>query len=188
MRVPLIEIDLRMPLQGIRFDRVLFLDIDGVLHPDGPGDYDDFACLPLFCEALQAADPDGRLPIVVSSAWRHTQRLDAIKGNFPQRVRAQIVGVTPSLADVDAIAKHSSPPDPPGAVSARYQRQNEITAWIHRNAPKARWLAVDDRASGFADTCPDLFLVPGFTEGGGGPGITAAVAIDLQKRLQWFLQ
>jgi hypothetical protein len=53
MSVPLIELDLRMPMVGLNFTRVLFLDIDGVLHPDGPGDYADFSCLPSFCEVLR---------------------------------------------------------------------------------------------------------------------------------------
>jgi len=148
----------------------------------------DFSSAPLSCEALQAADPDGRLPIIVSSAWRHTQWLDAIKANLPERVRAQIVGVTPNLAEVDRATISPTPTGTPGTAGARPRRQDEINAWIQCNAPAARWLAVDDRASGFADACPDLFLVPGFTERGGGPGITAAVAIDLRKRLQWFLQ
>ncbi len=33
MHVPPIELDLPLPLDRLRFDRVLFLDIDGVLHP-----------------------------------------------------------------------------------------------------------------------------------------------------------
>jgi len=74
---------------------VLFLDIDGVLHPDGPGEYQDFSCLAAFSDALRSADPKGRVPIVISSAWRHTQRLSAIKSNFPQDISQQIVGVTP---------------------------------------------------------------------------------------------
>jgi len=75
MSVPLIEFDLRMPMDGLNFTRILFLDIDGVLHPDGPGDYADFSCIPSFCEVLRAVDPGGAVPIVVISAWRHTRRI-----------------------------------------------------------------------------------------------------------------
>ena len=188
MQVPLIELDLRLPLDRLRFDRVLFLDIDGVLHPDGAGSHADFCCLPLFVEALQDADPRGELPIVVSSAWRHTQRLDVIRGHFPAAIRPQIVGVTPFLADAHADSIGSSSAGVAGAVADRYPRQAEIALWIWRNAPIARWLAVDDRASGFVDRCPDLFLVPGPTGEGGGPGITAVVAAALRQRLQQFLQ
>ena len=188
MQVPLIELDLRLPLDRLRFDRVLFLDIDGVLHPDGAGSHADFCCLPLFAEALQAADPRGELPIVVSSAWRHTQRLDVIKGHFPAAIRQQIVGVTPFIADAHAASIGSSIAGVAGTVAGRHPRQAEITLWIRRNAPKAQWLAVDDRAGGFADRCPDVFLVPGPTGEGGGPGITETVAAALRERLRQFLQ
>jgi len=186
MAIPLIEIDLRMPMLGLGLDRVLFLDIDGVLHPDGPGDYEDFSCLPVFCEALRAADPQQRLPIVVSSAWRHTQRLDDIKGHFPQDIRDRIIGVTPYLSGTEA-ASPGTPLRAVRAVASRYTRHNEILAWITRNSAHAQWLAVDDRASGFEDACPQLFLVPGTTREGDGPGITAEVGLRLRTRLESLL-
>ena len=172
-----------MPMLGLALDRVLFLDIDGVLHPDGPGDYDDFSCLPVFCEALRTADPQGRLPIVVSSAWRHTQRLDDIKGHFPKDVRERIIGVTPYLSGTETASPGSQLP-----VPSRYTRHNEILAWINRNSAHAQWLAVDDRASGFEDPCPQLFLVPGTNREGGGPGITAEVGLRLQARLESLME
>jgi hypothetical protein len=186
MSVPLIELDLRMPMVGLNFKRVLFLDIDGVLHPDGPGDYDDFSCLPSFCAVLRAADPAGAVPIVVTSAWRHTQRLDDIKINFPSDLRLQIVGVTPDWSQASTAwmacgASHDVVP------YSRHRRQGEIVAWISRNAPGSAWLAVDDRAMGFVEQCPHLFLVHGSIKDGGGPGITPSVAIDLKRRLDEFL-
>ena len=187
MRVPLIELDLRMPMDGLNFDRILFLDIDGVLHPDGPGDYADFSCLPRFCDVLRAADPIGAVPIVMSSAWRHTQRLDDIKGNFPKDIGLRIVGVTPDLLETQAPWVVSGGRDD-GVPVSTHKRQTEIMAWIGRNAPGRRWLALDDRATGFEARCRHLFLVPGTTKDGGGPGITATVAIDFRKRLDEFLR
>jgi hypothetical protein len=186
MTIPLIELDLRLPMLGISFDHVLFLDIDGVLHPDGPGDYQDFSCLPLFCDALRAADAPGRVPIVISSAWRHTQRLTDIRSHFPADIGPRVVGVTPDLAD-PATTAIGSPAPIDRAATGTYRRQGEITAWIRRNAPKGQWLALDDRSSGFEQDCPNLFLVPGTSRDGGGPGITASVAADLGRRLEAFL-
>ena len=186
MRIPLIELDLRMSMNRLNFDRVLFLDIDGVLHPDGKGEYEDFCCLPAVCDVLRSADPMGKLPIVVTSAWRHTQRLDAIKSNFPEDISQQIVGVTPDWLEQNA-ASLSADSAHGGKPARSHRRQDEIATWISRNAPGGRWLAVDDRAGGFEDRCPHLFLVPGATEDGGGQGITAPVAIDLQQRLNSFL-
>ena len=187
MRVPLIELDLRMPMDGLKFDRILFLDIDGVLHPDGPGDYADFSCLPRFCDVLRAADPAGVVPIVISSAWRHTQRLEDIKRNFPKDISLRIVGVTPDVLQTNA-SWMVSDALLDGASVSTHKRQSEIMAWICRNAPAGRWLALDDRASGFEGHCRHLFLVPGTTKDGGGPGITALIAIDFRKRLDQFLR
>jgi HAD domain in Swiss Army Knife RNA repair proteins len=136
---------------------------------------------------LRAADPSGQVPIIVSSAWRHTQRLDDIKRHFPEDIRQRIVGVTPQLADADATSIHSDS-SLRGVVAGKHKRQCEIVAWISRNAPDGRWLALDDRASGFEPHCPHLFLVPGTTINGGGPGITTDVAIEFRTRLEKFLQ
>ena len=187
MRVPLIELDLRLPIEQFNFDRVLFLDIDGVLHPDGPGDYEDFSCIDAFCDVLRSVDPGGKLPIIVSSAWRHTQRLEEIKSNFPLDVGQQIVGVTPDWLE-STIASVASDSFPDGAQGSPHKRQDEIVAWVSRNAPRGQWLALDDRAGGFADQCPHLFLVPGTGKDDGGQGITPSVAIDLRKRLDAFLR
>lgn len=176
-----------MSMDGLNFDRILFLDIDGVLHPDGPGDYADFSCLPRFCDVLRAADPAGVVPIVISSAWRHTQRLEDIKRNFPTDISLQIVGVTPDLLEISD-AWMIADAHCHGASVSTYKRQSEIMTWIGRNAPGGRWLALDDRASGFEGHCRQLFLVPGTTKDGGGTGITASIAIDFRKRLDAFLR
>jgi len=124
---------------------------------------------------------------VISSAWRHTQRLDDIKRNFPMDVSLQIVGVTPDLLETN-VTWMASDARLDGATVSTHKRQGEITAWMGRNAPWGLWSALDDRAGGFEGHCQQLFLVPATTKDGGGPGITASVAIDLRMRLDEFLR
>ena len=63
--------------------KVLFLDIDGVLHPEN-GDPDmQFCYMTNFCEAVQSTALNTNLSIVISSMWRLTVPLEEIKPNFP---------------------------------------------------------------------------------------------------------
>ena len=102
-------------------------------------------------------------------------------------VGQQIVGVTPDWLESN-IASVGSDSFGSGAPVRLHKRQDEIVAWVARNAPRGKWLALDDRAGGFADQCPHLFLVPGKGTDEGGQGITASVAVDLRKRLDAFLR
>jgi len=178
--VALIGVDPLLPPGRLNLDRVLFLDFDGVLHPDGCERQALFSHMPVFCEVLQAADPRREVPIVVSSMWRYDCSIAQLRALFPADMAHQIVGVTPDLMD------QPGPWGMEGGGARSGSRQREVIAWMRTHSPAGQWLAIDDRASYFAQDCPDLFLVPGALECTAG-GITPAVADELLTRLREFL-
>lgn len=181
--VRLVGFDPDLPSGFLRLDRVLFLDFDGVLHPDD-ADLDQVFCfLPDFCEVLRSVDPAGEIPIVITSMWRFDSTLAQLRSHFPVDVARQIVGVTADLMDR---SEDSGAWAPAGGASKTGSRQREVLHWMRRYAPAGQWLAIDDRSSYFALDCPNLFVVPGQHADEGG-GITAAVAPSLRQRLQDFL-
>lgn len=110
---------------------ILFLDFDGVLHPEcsGPVPADLAFCrLPLF-EAVVREHPS--LALVISSTWREQFDLAALRAWFSPDVAKRIVGTTPVL------------PQPA-------QREAEILAWLREHGREGcAWLALDDAAWAF---------------------------------------
>lgn len=175
-------IDPDLPPGYLNLEKILFLDFDGVLHPEGCDSDMHFCFMSNFCETVRAVDPDGELPIVVSSMWRFDDDIAALRANFPVDIGRQIIGVTPDLPKRQEIGWERK-----GAAPSRLgQRQREIEAWMLQNSPCGEWLAIDDRPSWFDLTCPNLFVVPGLYDENGG-GINLSLAIDLEERLRAFL-
>jgi hypothetical protein len=131
--------------------KILFLDFDGVLHPDGLG---LFSKLNLFEECLSKMP---EVEIVISSTWRETDSLEQLRNYFSANVRDRIIGITPSLEDGYECGG----------------RQREIHAFLDSaglNGENASWVALDDISLFFEDDCPNLVLTDssqGFTEGNG---------------------
>ena len=131
--------------------KILFLDFDGVLHPDGIA---LFSKLALFEEYLLKMP---EVEVVVSSTWRETDPLHKLQGYFSASVRDRITGVTPSLEDGYECGG----------------RQREILAFLDSaglNDTNSSWVALDDMALFFEDDCPCLVLTDstqGFTESNG---------------------
>lgn len=140
-----IEIDLSdapLPFEGkpvaldipalIQRHPILFLDIDGVMRPDGPSDNRlDPACV----QRLNglAAHLDAR--IVISSTWRWVWS----KERFNAALEGRVIGMTPDV-----------PQDPRGEAPERWQ---EIQAWIGIYGQPRRFLALDDKPKGFPRGC-----------------------------------
>jgi hypothetical protein len=124
---------------------VLFLDFDGVLHPDPCRDARRlFEHAPALAAALA---PFSELAVVLSTAWRtHVDRPE-LEGHLPPALRAKVAGTTPCFQDI-ACAPRLVP----------YRRQAECQHWIDRERPGADWLALDDRAGGFEPYCERLIL------------------------------
>jgi hypothetical protein len=113
----------------MKSELILFLDFDGVLHPDPPSN-----SAPLMCRAplLQAwLEQYPQVSVVISSTWRLKRTLPQLQALFPEW-SDRIVGVTPNI---------------PQEI---YQRQHECETWMRDHSkPWVHWLALDDRAWNF---------------------------------------
>lgn len=171
-KVPLFALADDVDLDRLNFSRVLFLDFDGVLHPES-GDPDmQFCFSPNFCQVLQSVWPRGDVPVVISSTWRMTSTIQEMRENFPVAMHHQIVGVTP---DLDVIWE----------PRAHMNRQTEIEAWMRDICPQGDWLAIDDRRSLFDSDCRNLFLVPPYRPGCGA-GLHPETSAELETVLKGF--
>jgi hypothetical protein len=185
INVPLVTLDPSIDQARLDFSRVLFLDFDGVLHPESCAERDLFCYLPHFSTALKKVDPEHRVPIVISSLWRHHCMLPQIRSYFPEDMAGQIVGVTPYMTDQEAMDVQDWAPYG-GEQSRACHRQREVVMWMAAHAPQGRWLAIDDRAAYFHKDTPHLFLVPKLVYQGDS-GITIYQAPALAERLNAFL-
>jgi hypothetical protein len=183
--VLLIGLDPSMDTAGLDFSRVMFLDFDGVLHPESSRDGGQFCYVPNFCDALRAVDTAHRVPIVISSLWRHSHTLVQMRSHFPDDIAPQIVGVTPYMPD-DEVRRTSDWSVYGGEQSRVCHRQREVVMWMNAHAPDGDWLAIDDRAAYFHKDSPNLFLVPKLVYQGDS-GITIYQVPALVARLQTFL-
>lgn len=134
---------------------ILFLDIDGVLHPEGVGVELEFVHL----DNLEAVLREFvQIQVVIPSAWRLEMSLEELRRRFSEDIRPRIVGITPSLPEYE---------------DQRGQRQRECEQWLLtaqdvQGAQQLPWLALDDRASYFDEDCPNLVLLPHVWYGGTG--------------------
>ena len=136
---------------------LLFLDIDGVLHPHQRGTFefvDNFQrLLDIFPEAS----------VVISSSWRLSHDLVELQRCFDEPYRHRVIGVTPSSADGD--------------------RETEVLMYLQQN-PAEVYLAVDDDRRLFKTQPAWLHVVPA-SEGLNTQQITLLIA-KLNKRLNTF--
>lgn len=120
---------------------ILFLDFDGVLHGLGRPKLEHRPRL----EAILRNFP--MVEVVLSTSWRETYTLDALRDLFSEDVRPQIVGVTPLIVT-------QWPPYPP------HPRHGEIIAYLRQQSLEARpWLALDDDPRLFPKGCRELVLL-----------------------------
>lgn len=126
------------------YPTVLFLDFDGVTHPEPCTAEHAFSQLPLV-ESILRDFVD--VEVVISSSWRSHFTLDSLRLNFSDDIRARVIGVTPSVID------SSWNPAVP-----EFDRQFEIEHWIEEHRPGANWIALDDRAEWFEPGCTNLLL------------------------------
>jgi hypothetical protein len=137
---------------------LIFLDFDGVLHPDAvwyeratgqprlraPG-HTLFESLPVFEEAI-APYPD--LKIVLSTSWVRTFGFERTRGYLSESLRPRVIGAT------------YDPKSPDAWRHDRLSRYDAIALDVKRRQP-ARYLALDDDALGWPPAEYDaLALVP----------------------------
>lgn len=127
---------------------IVFLDFDGVLHPETGNADDLFCCRPVLWEILRARlDVD----VVFSTSWRESYRPDAllafVTAQGGEDLRPRFIGQTPTV------------PVAPGADDYR-RRELECLAWLSENKrDPSRWLALDDVEYWFSHSSPNLYLV-----------------------------
>ncbi len=147
--------------------RTLFLDFDGVLHPEFCHESRHFSYLPFFEQVLRSsADVD--VDVVVSSTWRQQYPRDQLRSRLSTDVAHRVIGVTPEYKDLV---------DVPDSLLGD-EREAECHAWP-RTQDRAvfPWLAVDNRPWLYRPFSRSLFLVDGKT------GMTDSSAAVLIKRI-----
>jgi len=120
---------------------LIFLDIDGVLHPALPVGHEEgkFCHLERF-ETIMREYPEWK--IVISSGWRLRYSLNKLRTFFSNDIADRIVGITPILL--------SSQPA---------FRQREIEQYLRETSHDLTpWIALDDSAGDYAENLPNLIL------------------------------
>lgn len=132
---------------------ILFLDFDGVLHPDpDPDQWPDrgecFTCLPVLAEALRGLD----CYIVITSGWRSLYPLAELIAPMGE-LGTRVLGITTHLSHL-----------PPKWNKGRAVRQAEVLRWLETHGQQdSPFLVLDDWADGFEPAWPALYLVDGKT-------------------------
>lgn len=159
------------PVLNPALNPVLFLDFDGVAHPEVCTAEQLFCCLPVLEEVLRRRPG---VDIVISSAWREHHSLQELQGHFSPELRGRVVGCTP-LYKQDKCEP-----------AQRYVREIECRTWLQTHRPQVleigAWLAVDDNPWLFSPGCPHLLMTAHWR------GFAPADAEFLERRLDEVLQ
>lgn len=146
-------------------NRVIFLDIDGVLVTRDELRIASATRAPFKRSAVAALNritTETGASIVVSSSWRKVRPIEAIREKFlDEGVKGAVADSTPSLERVTKTGVYTS-----------VQRWCEIQAWLEQNWGPARdsgWAAIDDESDARHPDYPHRFVR---TEGFPGPGLT----------------
>ncbi len=146
--------------------QVLFLDFDGVMHPEFCHESKHFVHRDTFETVMRTAP---HVELVISSTWRLKRSLDVLKTLFSHDVASRIIGTTPLYAHLE---------DVPDTLQG-YEREAECRYWLRQNGRAAqKWLALDDRSWNFRPFNRNVFLVDGSV------GLCADSAQTLLARLR----
>jgi len=118
--------------------KYLYLDFDGVLHPNTFEKGKAFCLMTLLEQALHGSD----VRVVVSSSWRHHETEVYIQSLFPASIRSLLFGFTGE------------------PLAGRWSRWNEISNHAAQH-DVTEWRALDDAANRFPSDCPNLIYCEG---------------------------
>lgn len=143
----------------------LFLDFDGVTHPELSLEKNHFRCLPSIEEVLRELP---QVDVVISSTWRLRHNLQELRHFFSHDIAPRVVDITPH--DLD-------PGDMPSKLMG-YPRHAECWQWmrLHR-AASDNWVALDDRPWLFRPHFAGLVVSNMYT------GVDLAVLDTLKSKL-----
>lgn len=142
---------------------VLFLDFDGVTHPEVCTAAELFKCLPTIEEVLRQHQD---VEVVISSSWRVHHPLEELRGYFSPEIARRVIDCTP------VYTQHKCEP------AAKMVRQVECMSWLDAHRPSSPWVALDDVPWLFEVGCPNLLLTNHRN------GFTQADAVYLQSVLE----
>lgn len=131
---------------------ILFLDFDGVLHPD----YEnyDLPDIELFCNLQRLEETLRDFPdvdIVISSMWRFQFTLDQLRTRFSPDIATRIIGklLQSEYFDLNYV---------------RARREKEILRWlVDAERTTEPWVALDDCAWNFQLYLDHLVVCNGYT-------------------------
>lgn len=126
------------------FGVILFLDFDGVLHPDPcPQAHRLFEQAPRLARLLE---PFPDVGVVLSTSWRTVRPEHELLDPLPAALRQRILGMNPRCNDFA-----------PAPALLPYRRHAECAHWLRQHGmADSAWLAVDDRPDWFAPYCENL--------------------------------
>lgn len=128
----------------------IFIDFDGVLHPEGLGDASRlFKCAPRLWDILRAV-PTAR--VVFSTSWRlhHSleELIDFATASGGEGLTDRFVGVTPMIKTIDELNERGD-----------YRRRElECLAWREHAGHVGVWLAIDDIDHWFSPLSKNVFI------------------------------
>ena len=125
--------------QMMRRRKTLFLDFDGVLHPNFYPPHEAFSLATMLAEVLAGSS----VQIVISSSWRFDRSLSELQRLLPKDLAVRVVGTT-------------------GApYEGEFARWNEICETV-RHHGIISWRILDDSKIEFPSAqCPELILCDG---------------------------
>ncbi len=150
------------PQQDSKDGVLIFLDFDGVTHPECSRPEQLFTCLYLIEDVLRAHPC---VDVVISSSWRIARPLEQLRQHFSHDIAPRVIGCTPIST------RHKA------ELAELHLRELEIRSWLQTHAPKRPWVAIDDVPWLFSVGCPNLFLTNTRT------GFTPSNARRLHERL-----
>lgn len=130
---------------------IVFLDFDGVTHPEVCKVGKLFSCLPLIEDVLRH---NAQVDVVISSSWREHHPLTELREFFADDVSSRVVGCSPIAPSNRAMP------------AARNVRELECRTWLVLHRTDHPWIAIDDVSWLFEMGCPNLMLTnprAGFT-------------------------
>lgn len=129
---------------------ILFLDFDGVLHPDPPNGSQLFNRAHIV-EGLLREFPS--VAVVISSTWRRSRSIASMRSFFSTDICHRIIGRTPIALATSGL---------PTELEA-YPRHLQCVAWLRRHRPRSDWVAIDDRPYLFKPFCKNLYITDATT-------------------------
>lgn len=126
---------------------ILFLDFDGVTHPQPCYPENVFCRLPLIEDVIREF---AHVQIVISSSWREHYSQEDMQEFFSPDIRSRVIGSTPTEKQLIQIGMGTG-------ELAEWQRQWECEWWMDENHRWSEpWVAIDARPNWFSPTCENL--------------------------------